>query len=143
MSGANPQKKFTTEAIEFAETESLCYPTGGSYSDIRSSRMTLPESPTFLPIAFKISAFIGSLCVPLPSAMKELRNSWPSTVPRTFTKPRVSKNSTDWGQTTKVQPPFFGLFWIFAVNDFFMVLTRKRVGSDPSVDRDLRALGGR
>src|SRR5580698_3480336 len=104
--------------------------------EILSSRTTLTVSPTFLPIASRISAFMGSLCVPLPSAMKELRNSWPSTLPRTLTRPRVPKNSADSGQITKVQPPFFGLFCSLAVNDFFSgAMTR-------SVYRDLRALGG-
>src|ERR1700684_584571 len=105
--------------------------------EILSSRTTLTVSPTFLPIASRISAFMGSLCVPLPSAMKELRNSWPSTLPRTLTRPRVPKNSTDSGQITNVQPPFFGLFCSFAVNDFFSA------GMTCSIDRDLGALRGR
>ena len=46
------------------------------------------------------SALIGSLCVPSPSAMNELRNGWPSTVPATFTSPRVPKYSAEPGITT-------------------------------------------
>ena len=60
--------------------------------------MTVSPSP--LPIALRTSAFTGSLWVPSPSAMKELRNGWPSTVPRTLTRPRVPKNSADCGHTT-------------------------------------------
>lgn len=45
---------------------------------------TVTESPGPLPIAFRISAFTGSLWVPSPRAIKELRNSWPSIDPRTF-----------------------------------------------------------
>ena len=41
----------------------------------------------------------GSLCRPSPSAMNELWNGSPSTVPRTFTSPRVPKNSADSGHT--------------------------------------------
>src|SRR4051794_41162463 len=48
--------------------------------------------------------------------MKELRNGCPSTVPATFTSPRVPKYSADPGITTYVHPPFDGLFCIVAVN---------------------------
>src|SRR4051794_10993509 len=37
--------------------------------------------------------------------MKELSNGWPSTVPRTLTRPRVPKNSAEPGICTYVQPP--------------------------------------
>ena len=53
-----------------------------------------------LPIARRISAVTGSLCVPSPRAMNELRNGCPSTVPRTFTRPRVPKNSAEPGICT-------------------------------------------
>jgi hypothetical protein len=42
--------------------------------------------------------------------MNELSNGRPSTVPRTFTSPRVPKNSAELGHTTYVQPPVAGLF---------------------------------
>jgi hypothetical protein len=73
-------------------------------------------SPASFPIAFRTSALTGSLCVPSPIAMKELRNGSPSIVPRTFTSPRVPKTSTDRGQTTYVHPPLAGLFWSVASN---------------------------
>ena len=50
-------------------------------------------SPSCLSSTRRRSALIGSLCVPSPSGMKELRKSWPSTVPATLTRPRVPKNS--------------------------------------------------
>ena len=60
----------------------------------------MTSSPSSLPIARRSDAFTGSLCVPSPSAMNELVNATPSTVPRTFTRPRVPKNSADPGHTT-------------------------------------------
>src|SRR5512139_2569057 len=67
-------------------------------------------------MALRTSADTGSLCLPSPRAMNELRNAWPAMVPRTLTRPRVPKNSADSGQTTYVQPPLFGLFCSVAVN---------------------------
>jgi hypothetical protein len=46
------------------------------------------------------AVFTGSLWLPSPSAMNELWNGRPSTVPRTFTRPRVPKNAADSGHTT-------------------------------------------
>ena len=69
-------------------------------SRVRSSSLTTTASPCSLRIALRTSAFIGSLCVPSPSAMNELWNGWPSTVPRTLTRPRVPKYSTESGMTT-------------------------------------------
>ena len=43
---------------------------------------------------------MGSMCVPSPRAMKELRRGWPSTVPATFTGPLVPKKVTESGRTT-------------------------------------------
>src|SRR5688500_8389653 len=48
--------------------------------------------------------------------MNELRNGTPSTVPRTFTRPRVPKNAAESGITTYVHPPLFGDFSRVAVN---------------------------
>jgi len=48
--------------------------------------------------------------------MKELRNGWPSIVPRTFTRPFVPKNEAESGITTYVQPPLAGDFCSFALN---------------------------
>jgi hypothetical protein len=59
---------------------------------------------------------IGSMCVPSPVAMNELRKGCPSTVPLTFTSPRVPKKSTERGHMTKVHPPRVGLFFNVAVN---------------------------
>ncbi len=67
---------------------------------IRSSNRTVTLSPTSLPMIRLISAFIGSICVPSPIAMNELRNGRPSILPLTLTSPRVPKNLTDSGQTT-------------------------------------------
>ncbi len=91
------------------------YPSGPAHRladryDNRSVTRTLTSSPTFLPSSLSMSAFTGNLCVPLPMAMNELRNSRPSIVPRTFTSPRVPKYSTEPGMTTYVQPPFAGDF---------------------------------
>jgi transposase len=71
----------------------------GSRQLSRWSRCTRTASPGTLPIARRRAAFTGSLCVPSPSAMNELWNGWPSTVPRTLTSPRVPKNSADPGIT--------------------------------------------
>jgi hypothetical protein len=43
-------------------------------------------------------------------AMNELRNGWPSMVPRTLTRPRVLKNAAESGIITYVQPPLAGDF---------------------------------
>src|SRR6266481_5268752 len=59
---------------------------------------------------------MGSLWVPSPSAMNELANGWPSTVPRTLTRPRVPKKAAESGMITYVQPPLLSLFCSFAVN---------------------------
>jgi hypothetical protein len=72
---------------------------GGIYL-IRSSRDMATVSPTSFPIAWRMSARTGSLCVPLPRAMNELRKGWPLILPLTFTNPRVPKNLTESGQTT-------------------------------------------
>ena len=60
-------------------------------------------------MALRTATFTGSLWVPSPMAMNDDSNGWPSMVPRTFTSPRVPKNSTDRGHTTYVQPPVAGL----------------------------------
>jgi hypothetical protein len=62
-------------------------------------------SPASFPIVLRTSALTGSLCVPSPMAMKELRIGCPSIVPRTFTRPRVLKYSTDSGAHRGVQMP--------------------------------------
>jgi hypothetical protein len=59
-----------------------------------------------LPIALRTAAFTGSLCVPSPSAMNALSNGAPSMVPRTFTRPRVPKNSAESCICTYVHAPF-------------------------------------
>src|ERR1700733_1798410 len=66
---------------------------------MRSSSSTFTLSPGCLPIVLRMSAFTGSLWVPSPSAMKELRKGWPSIFPVTLTRPRVPKNLTESGQT--------------------------------------------
>src|SRR6202030_3115023 len=76
---------------------------GGIYL-IRSSKDMATVSPTSFPIAWRMSARTGSLCVPLPRAMNELRKGWPLILPLTLTNPRVPKNLTESGQTTYVQP---------------------------------------
>ncbi len=67
---------------------------------MRSSRDMATVSPTSFPIAWRMSARTGSLCVPLPRAMNELRKGWPLILPLTFTNPRVPKNLTESGHTT-------------------------------------------
>ncbi|GAA1070553.1 hypothetical protein GCM10009629_02000 [Pseudonocardia alni] len=54
---------------------------GGHRRPGRSSRWTVTASPVCLPIVVRTAAVTGSLCVPSPSAMKELWNGWPSIVP--------------------------------------------------------------
>lgn len=66
----------------------------------RSSRRTLTVAPASLALALRTAALMGSLCVPSPKAMKALWKGWPSTVPRTLTRPWVPKNSAELGQTT-------------------------------------------
>jgi hypothetical protein len=53
----------------------------------RSLKWMLTVSPSCLPIRWRRSALMGSLWVPSPSGMKELRNGWPSTLPATLTSP--------------------------------------------------------
>ena len=48
------------------------HPQGSSRQPLR--RRTVTESPASLPITLRTSAFIGSMCLPSPSAMKALRN---------------------------------------------------------------------
>ncbi len=86
---------------------------------IRFRKSTVTRLPASFPIAARTSAFIGSMCLPSPMAMNELRNGWPSIVPRTFTRPRVPKNATDSGQITYVQPPLPGCFCNMALNRLF------------------------
>ncbi len=57
-------------------------------------------TPTSFPIAWRMTARTGSLCVPLPRAMNEFRNGWSLILPLTFTNPRVPKNLTESGQMT-------------------------------------------
>jgi hypothetical protein len=64
---------------------------------VRWRRRTVTVSPSAFPIFLRISALIGSLCVPSPRAMNELRNGSPSTVPFTFARPFVPKYSADPG----------------------------------------------
>ncbi len=66
----------------------------------RSSRWTVTVSPCCLSTSRRSAVFIGSLWRPSPSAMNELWNATPSTVPRTFTRPRVPKYAADSGHTT-------------------------------------------
>ena len=42
-------------------------------------------------------------------------------VPRTFTRPRVPKNSAERGQTTYVQPPAAGLVVLHYDHDFDLI----------------------
>src|SRR5579872_7426219 len=83
---------------------------------MRSSSDMVTVSPTSLPIARRTSAFTGSLCLPSPRAINELRKGCPSILPLTFTKPRVPKNLTEFGQITYVQPPLAELFCNLAEN---------------------------
>src|SRR5436190_6774162 len=84
-----------------------------------------------------MSSFTGSLWFPSPMAMKELWKGSPSIVPRTLTRPRVPKNSADFGQITYVWPPFAGLFRSFAVKRMFRVLGPAGIGrSLPFEERD-------
>jgi len=57
-------------------------------------------SPACFEMALPTSAFTGSLWVPSPRAMNELRKGWPLIVPLTFTRPRVPKYSAEPGITT-------------------------------------------
>jgi hypothetical protein len=57
-------------------------------------------SPASFWMAWRSFALIGSLWVPSPRAMKELRNECPSTVPRTLTSPRVPKYFAQPGMIT-------------------------------------------
>jgi hypothetical protein len=104
---------FSTECRHHVANPSLIV--GGLYL-IRSSKDMATVSPILFPIAWRMSARTGNLCVPSPRAMNELRNGWPSILPLTFTKPRVPKNLTESGQTTYVQPPFWVLFCNLAEN---------------------------
>src|SRR5918999_4256394 len=88
--------------------------------------------PGTLRIARQRSPFTGSLWVPSPSGMKEVRNGRPSTVPRILTRPRVPKNAAEPGITTYVQPPGLGLFSRTAVkswsSDWFSAIVPPRRG---------------
>jgi len=55
--------------------------TSSCNQSIRSSNFTVTLSPASLSISFRISAFMGSLCVPSPNAINELLNGCPSTLP--------------------------------------------------------------
>ena len=66
----------------------------------RSRRRTVTVSPASLPIFRRSAALIGNLCRPSPNAMNDAWNGWPSTSARTFTSPRVPKNSAEPGITT-------------------------------------------
>src|SRR5216684_3524122 len=83
-------------------------------------------SPTSFAMLARSSALIGNLCVPLPRAMNELLNGRPSTVPLTFTSPRVLKYCAEPGMTTYVHPPLLGLRCNFAVNVLLRVLMVRR-----------------
>src|ERR1035441_8695714 len=70
--------------------------------------------------------------------MNELWNGTPSMVPRTLTRPRVPKNSTDGGQTTYVQPPLLGLFCNLAVKRLFNIASDSlRSAESAALPRDL------
>ena len=89
------------ESVCVASLRSTIWPSSPTnFYFSRLSNRIETVSPTSLPMIRLISAFIGSLCVPSPIAMNELRNGQPSTLPLTFTSPRVAKNLTDSGQTT-------------------------------------------
>jgi hypothetical protein len=90
-------ESFRSDAQSLAEQ--FPFLVGGSYS-IRSSKDIATVSPTVFPIAWRMFARTGSLCVPSPRAMNELRKGCRSILPLTFTKPRVPKNLTELGQTT-------------------------------------------
>jgi len=75
-------------------------PTYFVYLVVRSSKRIVTVWPASFPIDFRTSALIGSMCLPLPIAMNELRNGYPSIVPRIFTRPLVPKNLTESGQIT-------------------------------------------
>ena len=67
-------------------------------------------------MARSVAAFTrGVYASHFPKPVKELWKGTPSTVPRTFTKPRVPKNSTEPGQTTYAHPPGLPLFSKVAV----------------------------
>src|SRR5207302_7669815 len=70
----------------------------------RSVRRTTTVSPTSFPITLRTSALMGSLWVPSPRAINEAWKGWPSTVPRTFTRPLVAKNSVEPGLITQARP---------------------------------------
>jgi hypothetical protein len=86
---------------------------------IRSSILTVTVSPASFPMAFRTSAFTGSMCLPSPMAINELRNGWPLIVARTFTRPRVPKNLTDSGHNMYVHAPLLWPFSRVAVNRLF------------------------
>src|SRR5262249_48860331 len=65
------------------------------------------------------------MCLPVPMAMNEPRNVWPSIVPRTLTNPRVLKNFTDAGQITYVQLPLSVPFRRTAWKRLFNVTTTR------------------
>src|SRR5918998_35048 len=77
---------------------------------MRSCNCTRTRSPASLPIARRVAALTGSLCVPSPSAMNALSNGSPSTVPRTLTSPLVPKNAAEPSITTYVHAPLASPF---------------------------------
>src|SRR5260370_22245806 len=81
-------------------------------------------SPVCLAMLARSSALMGNLCVTLPRAMNDLLNGRPSTVPLTFTNPRVLKYCAEPGMTTYVHPPLLGLRRNFAVNVLLRVFIR-------------------
>src|SRR6202158_1857727 len=72
----------------------------GHHLRSRAVSRTVTTSPVFLPRTSRVSALTGSLCTPPPMAMNALLKGCPSIVPRTLTRPRVSKNAADSGQMT-------------------------------------------
>jgi predicted RNase H-like nuclease len=109
--GPGGRQLLGVEIVEYElQSSSLC------------SKRTVTASPACFEMAERTSVLIGSLWRPSPSAMNELRKGYPSTVPLTFTKPRVPKYSAEFGMTTYVHPPLFWLFSSVAVNSLHKLL---------------------
>jgi hypothetical protein len=102
------------------------------------TRRTWTASPASLQIAFRMLALTGSVCVPSPIAVNELRKPCPSIVASTFTSPRVRKNATETGITTYVQPPFALLLRRVAVNSRRAPAARRRSALSPVLVEGLR-----